>query len=84
MGTDSAHGFTALFGYFFERWCARVAREAASMPAFTEHLLVPDMPGIDEVEDIVVINGSVVALLSVKSTLVREDQVKVAEYPFTG
>jgi hypothetical protein len=65
-----ADAWFSTFGYMVEHWCRRVAEEAdpGSGPA---RVLLPSMPGApDEVEDVVVIEGTSAVLFSVKSRLV--------------
>jgi hypothetical protein len=77
--TDSIQRFSATFGYLFERWCANVARTAAARGPFKGKLVLPSSPGAeDEIEDVVVLDRDRVALLSAKSSLVPESQLKCA------
>jgi hypothetical protein len=79
LATASVQAFTSTFGYLFERWCASVAREAATRPGFHGRLLVPSSPGaIDEIEDVVIVDGNRVALFSAKASLIPEVRLKSA------
>lgn len=71
--------FTAAFGYLFERWCQRLAQEAVADPRCSDRVIIAETPGTeDEVEDVVVVNGSFVALISAKAGLVPADCLKAA------
>ncbi len=76
---NGSQRFTTTFGYLFERWCQRIANEAAQQPSFPDRLVIADHPGTDdEVEDVVVLGGNLVALMSVKAGLVPADSLKAA------
>lgn len=79
LKTTSNQRFTSAFGYLFERWCAAVAREAASYKNFQGNLILPSSPGAnDEIEDVVLVDRGRVLLFSAKSTLVREASLRCA------
>jgi hypothetical protein len=80
LKTQSNQQFASTFGYLFERWCARVASEASEaseQQRFKGRLLLP-VPGIEDVEDVVVIDGDTVVLFSAKASLIPEASLKVA------
>lgn len=71
--------FTAAFGYLFEQWCQRLAQEAVADPRCPDRVIIAETPGTeDEVEDVVVVDGSFVALISAKAGLVPADRLKAA------
>ncbi len=79
LNTQSNQVFASAFGYCFEAWCGDVAREAASHIAFRDRLILPSKLGAaDEIEDVVLLNGSAVALMSAKASLVPEPSLKTA------
>lgn len=62
------------FGYMVEGWCRRVAKEASASGACPGTVLLPTSSGSDdEVEDVVVIEGSNVVLFSVKASMMPVD-----------
>ena len=80
LKTDSIQRFASAFGYCFEESCADIAREAAASPRFRDQLILPSQPGADdEIEDVVLVDGEVVALLSAKASLVPEASLKTAD-----
>ncbi len=80
LKTDSIQRFASAFGYCFEESCADLAREAAASPSFRDRLILPSQPGADdEIEDVVLVDGDVVALLSAKASLVPEASLKTAD-----
>jgi len=66
------------FGLLVEGWCQQVAGWAGAARDFRGRVLVPDAPGTEEVEDIVILNKMDVALFSVKARMVKEDVLKGA------
>jgi hypothetical protein len=80
LGTDSNQTFASAFGYCFEEACADLAREATRSPQFRDRLILPSQPGADdEIEDVVLLDEDVVALLSAKASLVPEASLKTAD-----
>ena len=80
LKTDSIQTFASAFGYCFEEACADIAREAAGSSQFRDRLILPSQPGADdEIEDVVLVDGEVVALLSAKASLVPEASLKTAD-----
>jgi hypothetical protein len=80
LGSKGNQKFMSAFGYLFERWCARIARDASVRGTFKGKVLLPSSPGAeDEIEDIVVVDRERVVLLSVKASLVPETNLKCAE-----
>ena len=77
LKTDSIQTFASAFGYCFEEACADIAREAAGSSQFRDHLILPSQPGADdEIEDVVLVDEDVVALLSAKASLVPEASLR--------
>ena len=82
LQTTSIQQFSSTFGYLFELWCARLAREARDEGEMPDRLLVPEHPGADdEIEDVVFLDGDRVALLSAKASLIPEANLKTARSP---
>jgi len=80
LKTKSNQAFSSAFGDSFEAWCASVAREAADIGGFQGALLLPTAPGAhDEVEDVVLMEGDMVAMFSSKASVVPETSLKTAE-----
>lgn len=55
------------FGYMVEGWCRRVAKAAQERSKST--IVLSSAPGVDEIEDIVVLEDGGVVLFSVKATM---------------
>jgi hypothetical protein len=67
------------FGLLVEGWCQQVAGWAGRAPGFRGTVLIPEAPGTEEVEDIVILNKMDVALFSVKARMLKEDVLKGAQ-----
>ena len=81
LGTSENQRFASAFGYSFERWAGGLAKEASESGAFTGSLILPSAPGAeDEIEDVVVLEGNLVAMFSAKAKLVRETSLKTANF----
>jgi hypothetical protein len=81
LGTPDNQRFSSAFGDNFERWCGIQASDASQSNAFRGTLTLPSTPGAaDEIEDVVVTEGNLVALFSVKAKLVRETSLRTADY----
>jgi hypothetical protein len=83
LRSNSNDAFSAAFGYSFERWCAELAREAATLDVqASERLIVPSAPGAHgEIEDIVFHDDDTIVLFSAKASLVPEATLKTADTP---
>jgi len=82
LGGKGNQIFTSEWGFMFERWAGALAREACTKPHPTERLILPTHPGSqDEIEDVIFLDGDVVALLSAKASTVPESSVKEADSP---
>lgn len=80
--TTSNEAFASHFGYQFEAWCADLAQESKRSDAFPDELILPSHTGAaDEIEDVVLLNGKMVALISAKASLVPENSLKSAPGP---
>lgn len=67
------------FGGLFENWCRLVATEAARSPFVKVSFHMPARPGgEDEVEDVVLIEGSAVVLFSVKARVMDRKAAREA------
>jgi hypothetical protein len=57
------------FGDVFELWARRIARRASAKDSFAGTLLLSEVPGTGEIEDVVVRGQNAAALFSVKASL---------------
>jgi hypothetical protein len=81
LKTKDNQRYSSALGYSFEHWCASIAKEASESGDFTGSLILPSESGAeDEIEDVVVVEGNVIALFSAKAKLVREASLKTANY----
>jgi len=77
---DGAQIWLSTFGDSFESWCREVAQDAAACRWFRGRLLLPSKPGaVDEIEDIVLLEGRAAVLFSVKSRMVAENVARWAQ-----
>jgi hypothetical protein len=77
--SGGAKRWLAAFGDLFEVWCRDVARMAASSTAFQGTLALSEFVGDnEEVEDVVVMHGGNVLLVSAKARTIRQELLKGA------
>jgi hypothetical protein len=80
-GSDERGGkeWLSTFGDLFEEWCRDVAEHASKAKWFKGALLLPSYPGAqDEIEDIVLVEGRVAVLFSIKARFVPEKWARQA------
>ncbi|MDC0678730.1 hypothetical protein [Sorangium atrum] len=71
--------WSSTFGELFERWCRSLVAEAQAQGLFAGRaFLSPNLGDDNEIEDVVIFDGNLVMLGSVKAKIVREEAVKIA------
>ena len=72
LGKNALQDWTSAFGYMFEQWLRKVARDAET-DDFKGQVLLPEHPGSeDEIDDVVVLEGKTVILFSAKARLIEK------------
>jgi hypothetical protein len=74
LGGKGGEEWSIAFGQMLEDWCRRYAKRAEAAARTKFRIELPSQPGaVDEIEDVVSIEGNAITMFSVKSRLVRED-----------
>jgi hypothetical protein len=77
-GDSGPQRWFSAFGDQFEAWCRRIAEVAARGDRFRGRIVTSAAIGIDEIEDVVLLEGNIVVLFSAKASLVPVSALREA------